>query len=170
MNLLTHFLGFLDPFTSFLSLIVPMGLLLNFLGFLDLFTSSLPFIILVGLLTIIPAILACWACFTIFSSHFFHIVGFVLLLGLLSNVGINIVYWDPYCSPACSCTIFFFFWSLACLLNKFKIKVQIWFVYKEQTWTNFLSSCLNSLTYFQHYIFFFFFEKEHKQTTHTQRE
>ena len=80
IDLLIHFLGFPGPFTSFLPLIVPMSLLLHSLGFLDPFTSSLPLIILVSLLAIIPTIPACWVYFTIFSSHFLYIVGFLLLL------------------------------------------------------------------------------------------
>ena len=89
MNLLIHFLDIPGPFTFSLALIVPMGLPLHSLSFLGPFTSSLSPIILVGLLAIIPVILACWACFTIFSSHFLHIVGLLLLLGPLSKVDIN---------------------------------------------------------------------------------
>ena len=48
MNLLIHFLGFLDPFTSSLPLIIPMGLLLHSLSFLGPFASSLPLIIFCG--------------------------------------------------------------------------------------------------------------------------
>ena len=80
---------FINSFTSHLPLIVPMGLLLHSLGFLSPFTSSLPLIILVDLSTIIPTILSCQACFTIFSPHFLHIVGLFLLLGPLLKVGIN---------------------------------------------------------------------------------
>ena len=80
---------FTNSFTSHLPLIVSMGLLLHSLGFLSPFTSSLPLIILVDLSTIILAILSCQACFTIYSPHFLHIVGFSLLLGPLLKVGIN---------------------------------------------------------------------------------
>ena len=94
MNLLIHFLGFPNPFTSSLPFIVLMGLLLHSLGFLGPFTPTLPLLILMGLLAINPAISACWACFLIpllFSlSHFFYIIGLLLLLGPLSKVGINI--------------------------------------------------------------------------------
>lgn len=87
MNLLIHFLGFPDPFTFSLPLTVPMGLQLHSLGFLGPFTFSLPLIILVGLLPIIPAISAYWACFTIFSSHFLHIVGLFFAIGLFVKSG-----------------------------------------------------------------------------------
>ena len=80
-NEFTNSLDFLGPFTSSLSFIVSMGLLFHFLGFLGSFTSSLPLSILVGLLTIILAISTCWVCFTIFSSHFLHIVGLLLPIG-----------------------------------------------------------------------------------------
>ena len=80
---------FTNSFTSHLPLIVSMGLLLHSLGFINPFTSSLLVIILVDLLAIIPAILSYWACFTIFSPHFLHIVGLLLLLGPLLKVGIN---------------------------------------------------------------------------------
>ena len=69
-----------------------MGLILHSLGFLVSFTSSLPLVILVGLLAIIPGILVCWACFTIFLFYFLHIVELLLLLGHLSKVGINKVF------------------------------------------------------------------------------
>ena len=49
LSLLTHFLGFLGPFSPSLPLIILMGLLLHSLGFLGLLTSSLPLFILVGL-------------------------------------------------------------------------------------------------------------------------
>ena len=42
LSLPIHSLGFSDPFTSFLSLIIPLGLLLHSLGFLGPFTTSLP--------------------------------------------------------------------------------------------------------------------------------
>ena len=80
---------FTDSFTSHLPHIVPMGLLLQSLGFLSSFTSPLPLIILVDPSAIIPAILSCQACFTIFSPHFLHIVGLFSLLGPLLKVGIN---------------------------------------------------------------------------------
>ena len=72
---------FTNSFTSNLPLIVPMGLLLHSLGFLSPFTSSLPLIILVDLSAIIPTILSCQACFTIFSPHFLHIVGLFFAIG-----------------------------------------------------------------------------------------
>ena len=94
MSLLIYFLDFPSWFTSFLPLIIPIGLLLHSLGFLGPFTPFLPFFILVGLLAINPVISSCWACFLIallFSlSHLFYIVGFLLLLGPLSKVVINI--------------------------------------------------------------------------------
>lgn len=87
IDLLIHFLDLPSPFTSSLPLIVPIGLLLHSLGFLDPFTSSLPLIILVGLLAIIPTIPIYWAYFTILSSHFLHIVGFLLLLDTFVKSG-----------------------------------------------------------------------------------
>ena len=56
-------------FTSYCS----HGFTTSFIGFLGPFTSSLPLIILIGFLAIVPAIPACWVCFTIFSSQFLHI-------------------------------------------------------------------------------------------------
>lgn len=66
MNLLIHFLGFPNPFTSSLPLTVPMGLLLHSLGFLDPFASFLPLIILVGLL----GIPTCWTLLYYFLFPF----------------------------------------------------------------------------------------------------
>ena len=92
MNLLIYFLDFLAQFISVLPLIAPISLL-HFLGFLDPFTLSLSLLILVGLLTINLVISAYQACFLIpllFSlSHLFYIVGLLLLLGPLSKVGFN---------------------------------------------------------------------------------
>ena len=48
----------LDPFTSSLSLFIPMGLLLYSLGFFVSFDSSSPLSVLVDLLAINPVILA----------------------------------------------------------------------------------------------------------------
>ena len=90
MNLLLHFLGFPNPFTSSLPLIIPTSLLLHFLGFFGLFASSLPLIIFLWAYRplFLPFRLS-GLYFIIFSSHFLHIVGLLLPLGLLSKVGIN---------------------------------------------------------------------------------
>ena len=61
---------------------------------------------------------ACWPlflpfrpaglCFTIFSSHFLYIVGFLLPLGILSKVGINI---QPLKHTNCSCNSYVNTWK-----------------------------------------------------------
>ena len=77
MNLLTYFLGFPDPLTSSLPLIIVMGLILHSLGFLNPFASSLSLIIFAGLLTIIPTIPAYWALLYYFLFPlFFILLGF----------------------------------------------------------------------------------------------
>ena len=48
LSLLTHFLGYLSPFSHSLSLIIPMGLLFHSFSFLGPLTPSLPLFILVG--------------------------------------------------------------------------------------------------------------------------
>ena len=79
LSLLIYSLGFPDPFTSSLTLIIPIDLLLHSLGILDPFISSSPFIIFMSLLAINLATLAHWACFLIslpfcssFSSHLLY--------------------------------------------------------------------------------------------------
>ena len=80
MNLLTHFLGFPNPFTSFLPLIILMGLLLHSLGFLSPFAYSLLLIIFVGLLTTILVIPVYWALlyYFLFSFSSYCWVSFVI--------------------------------------------------------------------------------------------
>ena len=81
LSLTLYSLGFLDPCTSSLPLIVHMGLLPYSLGFVDLFTTSLPLLILMGLLAITPTMSAHWVYHFIpwtFSAHLF-----ILYLSLL---------------------------------------------------------------------------------------
>ena len=73
------FLGFPDPFTFSLPLIIPNGLLFHSLGILGLFISSLPLVIFMGLLALTLATPTHWACFLIsllffpsFSSHLLY--------------------------------------------------------------------------------------------------
>ena len=78
LSLPIHSLGFPNPFTSSLPLIIPIGLL-HSSGLLGPFTHSLPLFIFVGLLAINPAASAPWACFLIslpfypsFPSHLLY--------------------------------------------------------------------------------------------------
>ena len=110
MSLLIYFPGFLGPFTYSLSLIIPMGLLLHFLGFLSPFTLFFFKIFFftsfyscgpVGHQSCHFSLLGLLLCsFSVFTSHFLHIVGLFLLLGPLSKVGINI---QPPEHMDCSC-------------------------------------------------------------------
>ena len=124
MNLLTYFLGFPDPLTSSLPLIIVMGLIFHSLGFLNPFASSLSLIIFAGLLTIIPAIPAYWALL-----YYFLFPLFFILLGFFCHQAFCQKWASTFNSP-----ISYIFLSLIKFLSLFKKRKEK----KNQRCSNFL--------------------------------
>ena len=124
MNLLTYFLGFPDPLTSSLPLIIVMGLILHSLGFLNPFASSLSLIIFAGLLTIIPAIPAYWVLL-----YYFLFPLFFILLGFFCHQAFCQKWASTFNRP-----ISYIFLSLIKFLSLFKKRKEK----KNQRCSNFL--------------------------------
>ena len=86
LNLLIHFLGFPNPFTSFLPLIIPMCLLLHFLGFLGPFASSLSLLFFFFFFFFCRPVnhYSCCSGLLVFTS-LFSLPIFFILLGFFSH-------------------------------------------------------------------------------------